>query len=133
MIFNSYYKKYLNKKFAYKPKNNTKAFVLLDGFDLTYILCTRKERTMLDGEVISYNHHYYKVITDDGERKPIFKGSKLTVYENVLTNKVYVKYYNRFYDTQIIKDKITISERARITRIENQKELTQFLTNLEHD
>ena len=32
-----------------------------------------------------------------------------------------------FYDTKMIPDKVTISEKARISRIENQKELEQVL------
>ena len=125
--FNSYYLKYLNKKFAYKPKSKEKAFVKLGKNNLEYILCTRYERTMLDGCVISYIGHYYKVITDNNELKPIFKGSKITVFENVLSHKVYVKYYNKFYNTQLIEDRIPRSEKIKITKIENQKILEQVL------
>ena len=125
--FNSYYIKYINKKFAYKPKNNQKAFVPLDKKDLTYILCTREERTMLDGCVISYKKHYYKVITNDNELKPIYKGTKIMVHENVLTKKIYVKYYNKFYNTEVLEDRISQSEKIKIKKIENQKILEQVL------
>ena len=125
--FNSYYKIYLNKKFAYKPKNKEKAFVKLGKINLEYILCTREERTMLDGCVISYKGHYYKIITNNNELKPIFKGSKIIVYENILNHKIYIKYYDKFYNTQIIKDRITLSERYKIKKIENQKILEQVL------
>ena len=126
--FNSYYKNYINKKFAYKPKNNLKVFVKLDkNQNLNYIFCTRYERIMLDGCVISYNRHYYKIITNDNDLKPIFKGTKVTVYENILNKKVFVKYYNKFYDTEKLENKVTPSEKARIKRIENQKELEQVL------
>lgn len=125
--FNSYYIKYLNKKFAYKPKNKQKAFVKLGKTNLEYILCTREERTILDGCVISYNGHYYKVITDNNELKPIFKGSRITVFENVLSHKIYVKYYNKFYNTQLIEDRTSRSEKIKITKIENQKILEQVL------
>lgn len=125
--FNSYYKDYLNKKFAYKPKSNQKAFVSLDGYNLEYILCTREERTMLDGCVISYNGHYYKIITDNNELKPIFKGSKVMVYENILNKHIYVKYYNKFYNVEIVTDRISRSEKIRITKVENQKILEQVL------
>ena len=125
--FNSYYMKYLNKKFAYKPKNKQKAFVNLGKTNLEHILCTREERTMLDGCVFSYNGHYHKVITDNNELKPIFKGSRITVFENVLSHKIYIKHYNKFYNTQIIEDRISISEKRKITKIENQKILEQVL------
>lgn len=82
--FNSYYKSYINKKFAYKPKEKEKAFVKLGKTNLEYILCTRDERTMLDGSVISYKGHYYKIITNNEELKPIYKGTKIMVHESVL-------------------------------------------------
>lgn len=125
--FNSYYKNYINKKFAYKPKENKKAFVSLDDYNLDYILCTRFERTMLDGCVISYNGHYLKVITNGNELNPIFKGTKVIVYENVLNHKIFVKYQNKFFNTLIIPNKIGIKEKIRITKIENQKILEQVL------
>ena len=125
--FNSYYKNYINKKFAYKPKNNQKAFVPLNSKDLTYILCKREERTMLDGCVISYKKHYYKVINTDNELKPIYKGTKVIVLENVLTKRIYVKYYNKFYNTEILEDRISKSEKIKIKKAENQKILEQVL------
>ncbi len=125
--FNSYYKSYINKKFAYKPKEKQKSFVKLDKINLEYILCTRTERIMLDGCVISYNGHYYKIINKDNELKPIFKGTKVLVYENILSHNIYVKYYDKFYNTQVLQDRISRSEKIRITKIENQKTLEQVL------
>ena len=125
--FNSYYKKYINKKFAYKPKEKDKAFVKLGKTNLEYILCIREERTILDGSVISCYGHYYKVITNDNELKPIFKGTKVMVHHNILTKRIYVKYYNKFYNTQIVEGMLTKSEKAKITKIENQKKLDQVL------
>lgn len=125
--FNSYYKNYINKKFAYKPKEKEKVFVKLGKTNLEYILCIRQERTMLDGCVISYNGHYYKVITKNNELKSIFKGTKVIVYENILNHNIYVKYYDLFYSIQILHDMISRSEKIRITKIENQKILEQVL------
>lgn len=125
--FNSFYKNYLNKKYAYEPKENKTAFVPLDNIDLEYILCTRKERTMLDGQVISYNGYYYKIINDNNELKPIYRGTKILVYENVLNKNIYVKYYNKFYNTELVYNKIGRSEKIKITKVENQKILEQVL------
>ena len=125
--FNSYYKGYINKKFAYKPKEKSKSFIKLGKTNLEYILCTREERTMLDGCVISYNGHYYQIITKQEELKPIYKGSKLMVYKNILNQRIYVKYYNKFYETKIIEDRIGRSEKIRITKVKNQKILEQVL------
>jgi hypothetical protein len=125
--FNSYYIKYINKKFAYKPKNKDKAFVKLCKTNLEYILCTRDERTMLDGCVFSYKGHYYSVILKDNEIKQIYKGTKIKIYENVLNHKIFAKYYDKFYNTKLIQDKISRSEKIKITKIENQKILEQVL------
>lgn len=125
--FNSYYLKYLNKKFAYKPKEKAKAFVKIGKTNLEYIFCIRSERTILDGSVISYNGYYYKIITNDNELKPIFKGTKIMVYENIFNKKIYIKYYEKFYNTVIIENRVTISEKIKLTKIENQKQLEQVL------
>ena len=125
--FNSYYKNYINKKFAYQPKEKEKAFVKLGKTDLEYILCTRYERTILDGCVISYNKHYYQVIAQNDELKPIYKGTKIMVYENILNHHIYVKYYNKFYATKVLEDRMSLSEKRKITKVENQKILEQVL------
>ena len=125
--FNSYYKNYLNKKFAYLPKEKTKAFVKIGKANLEYILCIRKERKMLDGCVISYKGYYYQVITNQEELKPIFKGTKVMVHENILNHKIYVKYYNKFYSTKLVENQVSRSEKLKITKIENQKKLEQVL------
>ena len=39
--FNNYYIKYINKKFAYEPKEKEKEFVPLDGKDLSTIFCIK--------------------------------------------------------------------------------------------
>lgn len=131
--FNSFYKDYLNQKFAYEPKEQDSSFVSLEDANLEYILCTRNERSILDGQVISYNRHYYHILDDNNEIKSIYCGTKVIVYENVLNNNIYVKYRNKFYNTRIIPNKITSSEKARITRIENQKQLEQALLVLNSD
>ena len=82
---------------------------------------------MLDGCVFSYKDHYYKVINKDNELKPIFKGSKIMVYENILNHNIYVRFYDKFYSTQILQDRLSRSEKIRITKVENQKILEQVL------
>lgn len=125
--FNSYYKQYINKKFAYQPKEKEKVFVKLGKTNLEYILCTRVERTILDGCVFSYKEHYYKILTIENEIKTLFKGTKVMVYENILNHKIYVKHYDKFYNTQVLQDRVSKSEKIRITKVENQKILEQVL------
>ena len=129
--FNSYYKNYINRKFAYDPKDVNSAFVTANDTNLEYILCVWNERTILDGCVLSYNGHYYKIIGDDDEIKTIYKGTKVMVYENVLNNNIYVKYYKKFYKVQMLTDRVTIAEKIKIARIENQKILEQLLIEKE--
>ncbi len=49
------------------------------------------------------------------------------VYENILNQKIYIKYYDKFYNTQVLQDRVSRSEKIRITKVENQKILEQVL------
>lgn len=82
---------------------------------------------MLNGNVISWNNHYYQILDNDGSIKQIFKGTQLEVYENVLTKTVKVKYYNTFYDTRIIEGHRMDPVKREQLKIQNQKELEQVL------
>ena len=53
------------------------------------------------------------------------------VYENVLNNNIYVKYYKKIYKVQMLTDRVTIAEKIKIARIENQKILEQLLIEKE--
>lgn len=127
--FNSFYKDYLNKKYAYQPKEKKSSYKDIGNINLDYVFCKRYERIMLKGNVISYGDHYYQVITDDNNLKPIFRGSSLLVFESILSESkhIYVKYYNHFYNTKIVHERISRSEKIKITKIENQKILDQLL------
>lgn len=127
IFFNNFYCNYLNQKYAYEPKEEDTSFVPLDGIDLSNILCTREERTMLNGCIFSYDNNYYQVINKDGTIKQIFKGTKIDVYQNVLTKVIKVKYYNIFYDTIKIKRHFQDPVKREQLRIDNQKQLEQVL------
>ena len=49
------------------------------------------------------------------------------VYENILNHHIYVKYYNKFYATKVLEDRMSLSEKIKITKVENQKILEQVL------
>ena len=57
--FNDFYIDYINKKFAYEPTEEETEFVPLDNTDLTTIMCLKEERTILNGNMISYNSVLY--------------------------------------------------------------------------
>lgn len=33
------------------------------------------------------------------------------VYENILNQKIYIKYYDKFYNTQVLQDRVSRSEK----------------------
>ena len=126
-FFNDFYCDYLNKKYAYEPKEKESSFVPIDNIDLSNILCIREERKMLDGNVISWKNNYYQVINKDDSIKQIFKGTSLMIYQNVLTKIVKVKYYNHFYNTIQIEGHRQDPIKREQLRIDNQKQLEQVL------
>ena len=103
IFFNDYYCNYLNQKYAYEPKDKETTFVPLDNIDLSDILCIRDTRTILNGNMISWNNNYYQILDKDNSLKQIYKGTEIQVFENVLTKVVKVKYYNIFYDIKQIE------------------------------
>ena len=126
-FFNDFYCHYLNQKYAYEPKEEESNFVPLDNIDLSNILCVREDRKMLDGNIISWKNNYYQIINEDGSIKQIFKGTKLLVYQNVLTKVVKVKYYNHFFNTIQIEGHRQDPVKREQLRIDNQKHLEQVL------
>ena len=58
--------------------------------------------------MISWNNNYYQILDKNNSIKQIYKGTKIQVFENVLTKVVRIKYYNIFYETKKLKviDKI---------------------------
>ena len=126
-FFNNYYCNYLNQKYAYEPKEEDTAFVSLEGKDLSNILCIRNKRTILSGNMISWNNNYYQIIDENTKIKQIYKGTEIKVYQNVLTNVIRVKYYNKFYETKQIKGHRQDSAKREQMRIDNQKQLEQVL------
>ena len=125
--FNDYYIGYLNSKFAYPPKEEDIHFVPLDNTDLSNIICIREERKILNGNVISYSNEYYKIIDTDNSVKTFYKGTNLTVYKNILTKVIKVKYRNKFYNTIKVPGHRIDSEKREQIKIQNQKQLEQVL------
>ena len=126
-FFNNYYCNYLNHKYAYEPKEEDSAFVPLDNMDLSNILCIRNKRTILNGNMISWNNNYYQILDKDNTIKQIYKGTEITVYQNVLTKIVRVKYYNIFYETKQVEGHKQDPVKKEQLRIDNQKQLEQVL------
>lgn len=126
-FFNDYYCNYLNQKYAYEPKEEETAFVPLDNMNLSNILCIRDTRTILNGNMFSWNNNYYQVLDKDNSIKQIYKGTEIQVFKNVLTKVIKVKYYNIFYETKKIEGHYQDPVKREQMRIDNQKQLEQVL------
>ena len=127
IFFNDFYCNYLNEKYAYEPKENETAFVSLGNTDLSNILCIRDKRIILSGNMFSWRNNYYQILDQDNSIKLIYKGTEIQVFENVLTKKVKVKYYNIFYETKKIEGHKQDPVKREQMRIDNQKQLEQVL------
>ena len=127
VFFNDFYCNYLNEKYAYEAKENETAFVPLVNTDLSNILCIRDTRTILNGNMFSWKNNYYQILDQYNSIKLIYKGTEIQVFENVLTKKVKVKYYNIFYETKKIEGHRQDPVKREQMRIDNQKQLEQVL------
>ena len=63
----------------------------------------------------------------DNSIKYIYKGTEITVYQNVLTEVIRVKYDNIFYEAKQIEGHMQDPAKKEQLRIDNQKQLEQVL------
>ena len=126
--FNNYYINYINKKFAYKPKEEETEFVSLDGKDLSTIFCIKDTRTILSGNMISVNNEYYIPIDENGNDYVFYKGTKVEVWQDVFDPKlVRIFKNNKIYGTRHIEGHRKDSVKREQKRIDDQKMLEQVL------
>ena len=126
--FNSYYIKYINKKFAYKPKENEKEFVPLDGKDLSTIFCIKANRTILNGNMISINNEYYIPIDENGNDYVFYKGTKVEVWQDVFKPEIVRIFKNKkIYGTRHIEGHRINPTKREQKRIDDQKVLELVL------
>lgn len=127
--FNSFYCNYLNKKFAYLPIEEDSEFIPLDKkTDLTLIFCRKEDRKILNGNCISWNSFYYKIINNDGNNYPMFKGTFVIVLIDIFnSNLIRIEYRNKIFNTVKIPDKITPAQKSMQTKIQNKKDLEHAL------
>ena len=126
--FNDYYIDYINKKFAYDPKEEETEFVPLDEVDLSTIFCIKDTRTILNGNMISVNNEYYIPIDDNGNDYVFYKGTKVEVWQDVFNPKlVRIFKNNKIYDTRHIEGHRQDPVKREQKRINDQKMLEQVL------
>lgn len=124
--FNNFYIDYINKKFSYKPKDEETEFIPLDNTDLSRIMCIKYERTILNGNMISFNNHYYIPINNDGTDYIFYKGTKVEVWADVFEPIVKIYKNNKIYDTRMIEGHRKDPIKREQKRIQDQKELEKL-------
>ena len=126
-FFNEKYIDYLNHKFSYQPKEDESAFEPIDSnFDFSNILCIKEKRKILDGCVFSYSNNYYQLLDESGIIVKIFKGTDITVMEDIFDHTIRAEYRKKVYSTrQIAGHKQDPMKRQQ--KIQNQKELDEYL------
>ncbi|SHK40116.1 Integrase core domain-containing protein, partial [Anaerobranca californiensis DSM 14826] len=98
------FNKLYNKKFAVEPEKPQSAFRPLDpSIILDYILCTKENRTIIEGSAFSYKGKYYQLVKDN-KKVPTMPKAKLTVLSS---SKIGIKafYAGSIYDTLIIEER----------------------------
>ena len=101
-------------------------FISLDNTDLTTILCIKEERTILNGNMFSYNNHYYIPINDNGTDYVFYKGTKVMIYDDTLNNTIKIFKNNKLYNTRIIEGQRINMEKKKLKEIEEQKTLERL-------
>ena len=124
--FNDFYIDYINKKFTYEPDEEETEFVPLDKTDLTTIMCLKEERTILNGNMISYNNHYYIPINEDGTDYIFYKGTKVEVWADVFKPIVRIFKNNKLYNTRMIEGHRMDPIKKEQKKIQDQKELEKL-------
>lgn len=123
--FNSYYKHYLNRKFAMLPKDPFDEFVEVDkDFDYTGKLSIYETRTIQNGDVFSYENCLFSPYDErTGEIIHIRSGVKVNVLHDIINRKIYISRYGNLIPCAFIRDL-----RSRDI-VDNRKELSSRISD----
>ena len=125
--FNDFYIDYINNKYSYSPADEESAFVPLGKTDLTKIMCIKKERTILNGNMISIDNEYFIPIHPSNENYTFYKGTKVEVWKDVFDGTVRIFKNNKIYNAKKVPgQRIDISKKEK-KRIDDQKQLEILL------
>lgn len=104
--FNSFYKHYLNRKFANMPIDPIDEFVPVEeDFDYIENLSITEERIIQNGDYFSYEHCLFSPINEEnGEILHITKGIKVKVFHDIINMKIYIKRYGKLIPCKFIKE-----------------------------
>lgn len=125
--FNDFYIDYINKKFSYKSKEEETEFITLGDTDLTKTMCIKEERTILNGNMISYKNNYYISLTDDGNDFIFYKGTKVEVWQDVFdTGLIRIYKDKKVYNTRKVEGHRQDPIKREQKIIQDQKELEKL-------
>ncbi len=125
--FNDFYIDYINKKFSYKSKEEETEFIPLGDTDLTKTMCIKEERTILNGNMISYKNNYYISLTDDGNDFIFYKGTKVEVWQDVFdTGLIRIYKDKKVYNTRKVEGHRQDPIKREQKIIQDQKELEKL-------
>ena len=123
--FNDFYLEYLNKKFAFMPKDLNDAFVPLDSsFDQDSIFCLRYVRK-IKKDMFSLFNCYYSIVDENGEVVHIIDDTEVKIRISVFTDKMFVIRYGKKYDCFLRSDRKHKPQEI----MNNQKDITDFLNS----
>ena len=125
--FNEFYVDYINKKFSYLPKEEESEFIPLGNTDLTKIMCIKVERTILNGNMISFKNNYYIPINSDGTDYVFYKGTKVEIWIDIFTKDVRIFKNGVLHNTRKIEGHYQDLSKREQKRIQNQKILEQLI------
>lgn len=125
--FNDFYIDYINNKYSYPPTDEETAFVPLGNTDLTKIMCIKKERTILNGNMISIDNEYYIPIHPSNNNYTFYKGTKVEVWKDVFDGTVRIFKNNKIYNTRKVPGQRIDMTKKEQKRIDDQKQLEILL------
>ncbi len=109
-------------------KDKEKALTVpLDNIDLSTIMCIKEERTILNGNMISYENHYYIPINDDGSDYIFYKGTKVEVWKDIFNSDIRIFKNNKIFNTRMIEGHRINPQKKEQRKIQDQKILERLL------
>ena len=89
-------------------------------------MCIKECRKFLNGCVFSYANNYYEIIDEDNNVLKLFKGTEITVMEDIFDHTIRAEYRKKIYNTKQVAGHLH-DPIKRQQKIQNQKELDEYL------
>ena len=127
--FNRKYRLYLNMKFSYPVKDPNDLFRPIPAdFNSSKIFRAEYPR-QIRNNVFSMGNSLYTAVTSDGEVVPFNQKQSITVYEDAITEEIYIERYGKHYTCMKVGER----KRDRIYSVNNEKELQKVLNEMSEE